>query len=639
MMQRTAPANPTSENAPETARTLMAQRRFADARRLVTDALHAAPTDPALQVCLGEIHAAAGDAVAAETILRRVLESHPDYGPAWYQLALVLSASGRTADAESALARAADHAESREQALNRLGYLLGNKGRLDESARAYQRVLAAQPHHLTAWSNLIQVLLQANRMEAVHEEIARARHSGLDPALVELTEALSFPMVYRNRDDMLQWRRRSLAKLAALQGTGLRIRMDRLEFVPPHFGFAYHGLDDRAVMVQLAGIFRQSCPELAFRAPHIDAWRGPQERIHLGIYSANLRSHTVGKLNFGLVRYIDRKRFRITLFVPPHPGDKFAAQFRAAAEQTIELPRDLGAIRAAIAGQRLDALLFPDIGMDRLTGFVAHARLAPLQMTSWGHPVTTGIPSVDEFLSGELLEPAGGESNYSEVLVRFAHLPACYQRYNLPPLKTADSLGLPRARHLYFCPQSLFKLHPDFDQSLREILDRDGLAEVLCLDGQDLSWNAALRERLRANLGGLAARITFLPRMELTDFLSVLKATDVVLDTHHFGGGNTHYDALMVGAPVVTWPGEFMRGRVGSGCYRQLGVTDLIATDRAHYVDLALRTAADADFRAGVRESILARGDALFHDVAWLRAFEGHVSARLEARTRDAAKN
>lgn len=514
--------------------------------------------------------------------------------------------------------------------LLQLGAQFSSSGRLAPAADCYRRLLAADPGHLLAWSNLIQVLINDRQTASIDAEMARALAGGINPVVVALTDALALPIIYEDRDDVERWRQRALARLATLAAAGGQLPLAALHAVPAHFGLAYHGVDDRSVMLDLAGTCRQVCPELAFTAPHVDRWRGPGERIHLGIYSANLRSHTVGKLNFGLVKYLDRARFKLTLFVPPHPGDAFAEQLRSAAEQTIEVPPDLIGIRAAIAGEKLDALLFPDIGMDRLTTFVAHARLAPLQMTSWGHPVTTGIPTIDEFLSSELLEPADADRHYSERLVRFAHLPTCYQRYLLPPLKSAQELGLPSDRHLYFCPQSLFKLHPDFDSMLGGILASDGRAEILLLSGPVDAWNAAILARLQRRLGALAARVRFLPRMGLTQFLSVLRAVDVVLDTPHFGGGNTHYDALMVGAAVVTWPGAHMRGRVGAGALRQIGVSDLIADDPDDYVARALRSAKDRDFRQTVREAILKGGDRLYHDLGWLRDFENHVAQALE---------
>ena len=68
-----------------------------------------------------------------------------------------------------------------------------------------------------------------------------------------------------------------------------------------------------------------------------------------------------------------------------------------------------------------------------------------------------------------------------------------------------------------------------------------------------------------------------------------IPAADVLLDTFHFSGGNTSFEAFAVGTPVVTLPSGFLRGRFTAGLYRKMGVADLIAETAESYVDLALR--------------------------------------------------
>ena len=142
-------------------------------------------------------------------------------------------------------------------------------------------------------------------------------------------------------------------------------------------------------------------------------------------------------------------------------------------------PRALDGARRQIAAAELDIVFYPDIGMEALTYFLAFARLAPVQCVTWGHPVTTGIPALDHFVSSELLEPDGAESHYAERLVRLPRLPACVARPARPSAHgDRDHLGLGPGR-LYVCPQSLFKLHPDFDDVLGEFAVAAGEAAHL----------------------------------------------------------------------------------------------------------------------------------------------------------------
>src|SRR5690606_23806735 len=106
----------------------------------------------------------------------------------------------------------------------------------------------------------------------------------------------------------------------------------------------------------------------------------------------------------GVIAAIDRARFAVTVFQIGGADDAVARAIRESAETWIALPDDLFAAQARIAEAGLDALLFTDIGMDPATWFLAHARFAPVQMSSWGHPLTSGIANVDYFVSAKHFE-------------------------------------------------------------------------------------------------------------------------------------------------------------------------------------------------------------------------------------------
>ena len=118
--------------------------------------------------------------------------------------------------------------------------------------------------------------------------------------------------------------------------------------------------------------------------------------------------------------------------------------------------------------------MYPDIGMEPFTYFLAFARLAPVQCVTWGHPLTTGLDTIDWFLSGESLETEEADAHYTERLVRLRGLPTYYRKPQVAgPAKSRAELGLPESGSLYACPQTLFKFHPEFDRLLAAILQTD----------------------------------------------------------------------------------------------------------------------------------------------------------------------
>ncbi len=392
------------------------------------------------------------------------------------------------------------------------------------------------------------------------------------------------------------------------------------------FFLAYHGLDDRELQVKTARVFLAAIPGLSFSAPHCTGARRGGGKIRIGFLSRFFSSHSIFSTSVGLIEKLSRERFEVlALRVRPSRDDEATARIRAAADRTVELDPDVYRARAQIAALELDILFYQDIGMEPISYFLAFARLAPVQCVSFGHPNTTGIPTLDYFISNDLFEPAGAQAHYSERLVLLHDLPtlAYYYKPRLPARPPARAaFGLPEGAHLYVCPQTLFKLHPDFDGILAGILDRDPQGLLILIAGQFQEFTDRLRARFAHTLPAHARRIVFLPFMGFERFMELLCVADVVLDTMHFNGMNSSLQALAAGTPVVTLPGEFQRGRHTQAMYRKMGILDCIAVDRRQYVDLAVRIANDPAHAHALRERLVAGNHVLFEDRKVVDEFE-----------------
>src|SRR6185295_18926284 len=142
-----------------------------------------------------------------------------------------------------------------------------------------------------------------------------------------------------------------------------------------------------------------------------------------------------------------------------------------------------------------------DIGMDPHTYSLALSRLAPVQCATVGHPVTSGLDTVDYYISSEDLETPGSEEHYCETLVRLKNLPIHMYRPTSPPrTKRREDFGLSAQDHVYTCLQSLFKFHPHFDEILGGILRGDPRGVLLLSRGRVVGWEQLLRQRFAATL-------------------------------------------------------------------------------------------------------------------------------------------
>ena len=206
----------------------------------------------------------------------------------------------------------------------------------------------------------------------------------------------------------------------------------------------------------------------------------------------------------GIIAHLDRERFEKSLFLLPGRKDETTRFFEEHADAVFMMPEDLDLARRIIASARLDILFYPDIGMEPFTYFLAFSRLAPVQCAFYGHPVTTGIRTIDYFISHQDCEVAEGDDHYSERLVRLSEK-VTYTYYYRPPVpkgrKGRKAFSLADSDHVYLCAQSLFQGHPHFDAILKGVLTRDEKALMVFFHGKHQSWTDLLTERLKRSPG------------------------------------------------------------------------------------------------------------------------------------------
>ncbi len=596
------------------------------------------------------------DAIAAQ---RRSIEINPNYSEGHNNLGLALAAQGAFQEAIECYRLAVELKPNYAEAYDNTGSALRSLGEIDGAMRAYEQAVSLDPSLPGARNNLGALLQSQQRIEEAitcYREALRLdencffAHSNLGDALAELGEfhqaqasyqhalaikstprlklvlATQLPPIYESQADMQRWRERLQGQLSDNNAANFELNPET-DLLPSCFYLAYQGDDVRPYMEVVNRCYQPR------RDPPLrrTGQRSSGERIRVGYISRLFKNHTIGRLMQGLIAEMDRSRFEVSVISHGKYNDEIANFIRGKADRYLAIADHAPTARQAIADLELDVLFYADVGMDPLTLSLSHSRLAPVQCVTWGHPVTSGSSAMDYFVSSNLIEPEGAERHYTEQLVQLNHLPAYYYRPRLsgPPASRAQ-LGLPEGRNIYLCPQSLFKFHPDFDPLLADILRNDANGVVAIVEAAHPTWNAALANRFKRSLGDLSDRVVWLPRLKQEAFLHLLATSDVMLDPLHFGGGNTSYEGLAVGTPVVTLPSAFMRGRVTLGCYRQLDVLDCVAQDARQYVALANRLACEPAFRDDVSQRILASGDRLFEDRTAVREIEDFLTRAVD---------
>lgn len=612
------------------------QDRFAEAAECFQSAIERRPDWADAHESLGSTLTRLGQPGRAIESFEKALSINPTNAQTHANLGAALIELGRFEAAIRACLSAIELDPNSAEAHNNLGNAYLKLHKVDDAIAEYDRAIALNPGLVDAISNLGDAQSVGGRTE---EAIATWRRAhALQPGVaLQLKIALAVAPIPGSKSQVIADRRRVEKAVEELMKVNVNSLRGPERIDQPNFYSAYRGFNDRDIQMAVARIVLHANPELRFVAnpPH-----RTRDRIRVGFLSRFFYGHTVGMVNAGLIKMLSRQSFEVMLLGLPGPNDEVAGAIRKSADAVVELPNNLPEARKQIADLGLDVLIYADIGMEPTSYLLAFSRLAPVQCVAWGHPVTTGIPSIDYYLSSVGWEPPDADDHYSEKLVRLEHLPVYYSRPQAPATRMSrNELGMPEADHLYICPQSLFKIHPEFDSLIQRILQADPRGTLLLPRGEKGVWTRLLQERFQREIPDVADRIRFLDRVEHDRFLQILANCDVMLDPTPFGGGQTSFDALAMGLPIVVFPGQFMRGRLTYGVYQQMGVDDCIASSPEQYVEIAVRLATDPMHRQAVSHRIIAAHDRLFENISGVRDLEAFLigavrsSREIEART------
>jgi len=568
-----------------------------------------------------EQSARAGRQRVAIDHLLRTLAWQADHREALSAAGIILQQLGRPAWAYQLTERRLTLEPDSADLLNTLGNLSQELSRPEQAMDYYRRAVAADPKCDPAHRNLGYMLKERGYVTEAREHWQRAWEANPDD-MVRVLLVTALPPIYASKEEADRAWHELNERAAELVAD--RVRLDTTRVCGPTlFYAAYHGLNDCPLQTNMAQVY--TAPRLK-----LSPAGGRGGKIRVGFLSKYFKDHTIGRLNLGMIEQLDRSKFEVAV-IAPRPNDQLGERFRRTAQWFVELPSDPDRTRRAIVELGLDILFFADVGMDALTYTLSFSRMAPIQCVTWGHPVTTGSPEMDYFISSTLLESPGGQQYYREQLVELPNLANYYERPQLPPRpRDRESFGFAPGAHLYGCPQTLFKLHPKYDDVLASILRADPQGELVLLDARYEQWSELVRQRFSRSMADVHERVRFLPPLPRPDFLALNAVVDVLLDPTHFGGGNTTYEALALGTPVVSLPSEMLRGRITRALYTKMGVDDCLVATPEEYVALAVRLGTDVDYRRQVSAKILAAADVLYENPQGVRDLEAFFVSAFE---------
>jgi predicted O-linked N-acetylglucosamine transferase (SPINDLY family) len=563
----------------------------------------------------------------------RAIALRPNYAKAHNNRGAVLEALGKRDDAlaayDRALALMPAFAEAR---LNR-GRVLAALDRSDEALDNFNIAVANDPNSAEAYYNRGKVFIDQNRNDEAAADFARAL--ALKPGYAEARFAACFaelPIVYADAAEIQRRRAAYEEKLRALKADveAGRLQGDLVKAIAAKqpFLLAYQGGNDRPLQeiygATVSRIIAQHYPAAELAAPP-----APGEPIRVGVVSSFFYLHSNWKIPIkGWIGQLDRSRFRIYGYHLGSTHDQETDAAAAMCDRFVHRVLDVDGWRREITADRPHVLIYPGLLMDNFSLQLAAQRLAPVQMTSWGHPETSGLPTLDYFLSSDAMEAADADSHYTEKLVRLPNLSIYYEE----PLVRFDQvtraeLGLRDDAAVFWSGQSLYKYLPQYDDVFARIAKQVPNSQFVFLrhhGGPQVTQIVQDRLQRAFAAHGLKTddHVVFLGRMSQSQFGAAMGLADMFLDSIGWSGCNSALESLPHNLPIVTLAGPMMRGRHCAAILSVMGLGDTVARDIDGYVARAVHLAQNADARKDISARIAAGKHALYHDRAPVTALE-----------------
>jgi protein O-GlcNAc transferase len=621
--------------------------RLVEAEAVCRSLLRLAPGHAEISHLLAAIGCRTGTVPDALAMARRGVAAEVQRGLFINTLGVVLKQAGRSDEAALWFARALRLDPAAVEPRLNLGGVLAD--RRDPSAgREMRRTLALAPHSGEAQNNLGAVHMRAGDLPPAMARFRRAlalaprlidawrNLSGasswfghVGPALAAARTALSLAPADAEAADMLA---NALVALGDARAAQLPLR--RATSIRPDFHEAGSNLlfalayDGRVTLAGLGAAQRAWARTLRLSAPAFANDRDPDRRLRLGYLSGDLRIHPVGWNVDGLIRNHDRTRFEISLYSTTTLADEMTHGFAAMADRFRDLARSRpDAVGGAIGDDRIDVLVALAPHTSENSAAVLAEKPAPVVIAF--HAIgSTGLKTVDHWVTDEILHPESTREEFTESLLR---LPCFY--LHRPPEGSPEPGPPPSAGAgciTFGSFNNPAKVTPAVVALWSRVLAAVPGSRLLLRNGRRFG-DPLVVERftgLFAAHGISADRLILeggqLPR---ASHLSNFDRVDVSLDPFPFNGSTTTFESLWMGVPVVTLIGDRFVGRVGLDVLSRVGLADLAAADDDAYVAAAATLAADLARREALRRGLRGRllASPLCDAPAYARAFEAGI--------------
>ncbi|MEA5391460.1 tetratricopeptide repeat protein [Cyanobium gracile UHCC 0139] len=526
------------------------------------------------------------------------------------------------------------------KALTNLGVVMVRINQLENAITYFTKALELEPDSQINLHRKAQILFNLSRVSEARSYYAEAHKSDQKSAALFLNRFLLIPGIPTSTEEIETCRETFVRGLElAEKEDGLVLDLDQ-DSLPHTFSLAYHNKNDRFLLERYINLMRRLAAPLLEklrqeRDPYSTKGRfAESDKVKIGFLSQYFSKHSNTLAFEGLIQYLDRSLFEVYLIHTYNSKrDDWRDRLDRISDHSIVLTKDLAGINNTLCSLELDILFFTDIGMNSYDFLFPLLAAAPIQLTGWGIPHTSGISEIDYYISCDKLEPPDADDLYTEKLVKLpGGIPCCFISETLDyTYLPREYFILPPSVTLIGCLQSFHKLHPDFDNILEEIAIKNPDVGFVFVEDASAARTKMFLERLSKNAPTAYERYITLALMNRAEYHALCACMDILLDPIYYGSGITFFEASFVGTPIVTLEGGYLRSRVVACGYREMEIADKpIASTKEEYVHIVTSLVQDRDRRMNIRESILKNNYRVFNRVDYVRSFEKFCLSAVE---------
>ena len=613
-------------------------KNFERAKQLLHKANEIQPNNANVHNNLGILFKELGEFQKAINHFQKAIAIQPNQADAHYNLGIIYKELGQFQKAVNYYQKAIQINPNYAGAYNNLGVVLRELGEdYQKTIICYEKAIQIEPNHVSAHNNLGNIFKELGKYKkaiSCYEKAIQIEPNNLTSHWLSMN---TFPIIYENLKEIDLYRKRfedgikKINQLLDIQSQYTKKQIIDAIKSSTNFYLSYQGRNDINLQQKYANLIERLTGKIYPQFHQERKINKSREFIKIGFVSAFFKDHSMTKTYKNWILKLDQNLFKTFVYYVGNEFDKTTSQIKESSNNFFN-HTDIDQLISRISEDKLDILVYWDIGMDPKVQILASLRLVPIQSITWGHPVTSGLKNIDYFFSSELMEKKESQKYYSEKLINLPGIGTDYNHPDLSNIKKTNSIKKTN-KIIFLNFQSLFKLLPQDDHVFLDIQQKEPNCQFWFFEAKNESITSIFKSRvskLAKDYGiSFSKYFHFHPMCKYNEYLGVIEASDIILDSLNFSGFNTAMEATSLNKPIVTLSGLFMRARLAYSILKKINIKETIASNKEEYVQIAVKLAKDNDFRNSIINKIVKNKNKLFNDNKPIKFLEEVIRKKL----------